>query len=272
MKRGWPILLISILWMSCSTSRHLIDEVVPDNKKTAEIIEQVYKNEFAPAYLSLKSNSSYKAGEESNSFKASIRLKKDSVIWMSVTAYGYEVMRVLARTDSIFLLNRPKKEFYAGTFEEVSTKMGVNLDFDIMQAIFLGNSVGFEEMKKVKRLNDEKYFVLTSLNKNQFKRVTEKDKTIKEGFGIAFTHWVNPATYRVERINFLDLETMKSANIYYEDFEEQGDFQIATEVRIEAEGPKPFLLKNEYSRISVEDEVLNFPFKIPSKYEPIKIL
>lgn len=251
--------------VGCGSTEGLKDSVKPDNRKTGQIIANVFEHEFEPEYLSFRGGTTIRKGEMTNSFKATIRMKRDSVIWISVTAYGYEAFRLLAREDSLFLINRTEKTYFEGDFDFLTNQTGVELDFGLLQSILLGNSIGFEEAEKVKRTNAKDFYMLSSLNRHQIKRVMEKDKEVRKFDEVVYSHWVDPETYRIAQLAALDLSRNKTVRFEYSEFESFEGKLLATQIDGYFEGSEPIHMKSEYSRVSIEDE-LSFPFKIPSKY------
>ncbi len=97
---------------------------------------------------------------------ADIRLKKDSIIWVSMrSATGIEGVRALITKDSILVINRLEKEYYAYRFEDLSEKFKFEFDFDMIQSIIVGNiPLNTKTKSKVKREKDH-FIVNGSISK-----------------------------------------------------------------------------------------------------------
>jgi hypothetical protein len=83
----------------------------------------------------------YEGKDQSNDFTASFRLKKDSVIWVSVTALGgmVSVARAYITPDSIRLINYLQKEVYLMPMSKASELLPATVDFAALQNLIVGN-------------------------------------------------------------------------------------------------------------------------------------
>ncbi|MDR1725462.1 MAG: DUF4292 domain-containing protein [Bacteroidales bacterium] len=73
-------------------------------------------------------------------FSGTLRLQKDSVIWVSVSSLGFEVARLLLREDSVFALNKLEKEVLIGDYKTFEKQFGLPLSFSIAQKALLDTS------------------------------------------------------------------------------------------------------------------------------------
>jgi len=112
------------------------------------LIDSLEKNEFQFNVLSAKASIKV-VDDKETSFKAHIRVKKDSAIWVSITPLlGIEMARVLITKDSVMFLNRIDKQYFVGTFDYINNKFGTDLDYQMLEAVIVGNSIEFEKEEK----------------------------------------------------------------------------------------------------------------------------
>ena len=72
-----------------------------------------------------------------------LRMRKDSLIWLSVTAsMGIEVARVKVSNDSVWILNRLEKTYLAEPMENVAQYLGIPLSLTLLQTLLLDNNEG----------------------------------------------------------------------------------------------------------------------------------
>ena len=83
------------------------------------------------------------------SFKTHLRIRKDSVIWMSITSIGIEAARVIITQDSVKLIDRLKKQYFLGDFKYINQLLGADLDYQMLEALLIGNSLDFNEKEKI---------------------------------------------------------------------------------------------------------------------------
>ena len=70
-----------------------------------------------------------------------IRMRKDSLIWLTVTAtMGVEVLRAKVSNDSVWLINRMEKTYLAEPLDSVSAQLGIPLSLPWVQTMLLNNN------------------------------------------------------------------------------------------------------------------------------------
>lgn len=259
--------LVALLFSSSCKQQRELRILKPDNRKTQQIIEKLDSNQFLPSYLSFKASAEFKAKETSNSFKAMVRLKQDSAIWISVSAFGYEAVRLLATKDSVLLINRTEKSFFKGNYDFLNSRLNTNLNYEALERIVLGNAIGLADSANIKRSNAQGYYLLSSLNKRKLRRLTENPEKTKLD-DVFYSNWIDPEYFRVAKMSILDVGNNQSATFTYTQFEPLGETQFARVMNVLLQSEEEVELQVEYSRLAVKDD-LSLPFTIPSKYEPM---
>ena len=70
-----------------------------------------------------------------------IRMRKDSLIWLTVTAtMGVEVLRAKVSNDSVWFINRMEKTYLAEPLDTVSAQLGIPLSLPWVQTMLLNNN------------------------------------------------------------------------------------------------------------------------------------
>ncbi|MDD3629706.1 MAG: DUF4292 domain-containing protein [Bacteroidales bacterium] len=128
------IIFFCILLSSCRVTKSnqiSIDESQNIKTDTFAIYkEPSFTNVFLKADCELISN------DNSTNFNANIIIKHDSVIWISGTAIaGIEAFRILCTIDSIKIIDRLNKEYYAFTYQDINSKMGICINFNLIEAL-----------------------------------------------------------------------------------------------------------------------------------------
>ena len=82
-------------------------------------------------------------GMEFNDLSGQLRIRHDSLIWLSVTAtMGVEVLRAKVSNDSVWLINRLEKTYLAEPLDTVSAQLGIPLSLPLLQTLLLDNNQG----------------------------------------------------------------------------------------------------------------------------------
>ena len=105
------LLAISLINTSCKTKKTITRANLREFTAT-RLIKEVEKNEFSFDYLQAKMNLKIETNDKSFGAKGQLRMKKDSIIWISVSLpLGLEVIRLKISQDSVYFLNRTEKTY-----------------------------------------------------------------------------------------------------------------------------------------------------------------
>ena len=124
--------------VSCKTPKQIPG--VPTIKKERELIERIEATTVQSEYTRIKASGKFEQGEESQNFKAEIRMKRDSIIWIELSdpLVGIKAARAFITPDSIAFVNKIQNEYFAGSFDYLNTKLGTRVDFELLQNLILG--------------------------------------------------------------------------------------------------------------------------------------
>ena len=193
------------------------------------------------------------AGNKKNA-AASIRIKKDSVIWFNLTGtLGVQGIRGLLTQDSVKMINRVDKEYWALDYNQLSEEFNFSIDFDLIQAMVLG------VMPKGKQENE-------SITENR------GDFVIHQSFGdIYIDNYVDKKTRRVTEVEILEGPTQNSLKLLYGDFRDvQGHpvpfSNFLSLVHNNEFGELETRVNIDHTSIEFTDKSMRFPFTIPKKY------
>jgi len=91
-------------------------------------------------YLVIKSKINFKTQGNSNNLVANIRIKKDSLIWLSITpGMGIEVVRAIITPDSVKIINRLDNKYDAYSISYIKQTLGIEMDYYNLQNLIVGD-------------------------------------------------------------------------------------------------------------------------------------
>jgi len=235
------------------------------------LIDSIEKNEFQFNVLSAKASIKV-IDDKETSFKAHIRVKKDSAIWVSITPLlGIEMARVLITKDSVMFLNRIDKQYFVGTFDYINNKFGTDLDYQMLEAVIVGNSIEFEKEEKDIITNVDKkkhaYYISTE-KKRKVRKEIKKDKNKLKELNQAIR--LSPETFKIIELILSTPKSDHSLVSKYSDFMELEDNSFPQKSDVTLISEKTVNILIDYSKVSIEKEDISFIFKIPAKYEPVQ--
>lgn len=241
------LILIITLSFSCSKKSRGVTWNFLDRDKL-----EVQQIDFD--YFSGKAKINYKDHETDVKAKANVRIKKDSVIWISFSAVGIQGARCLINKDSITILNLMKKEYYVFNYDSLSRQFNFDVNYDAIQAAALGNLL-VNRSRKDDVIKDDNFYVLQ-----------------QNSGSVEINNFINPKTMKLERVEMLENSSKNSAVIRYYDFHmvEEHAFPFSGIISLFYKGKAGTLntvIELEYSKAEIEDRELKFPFNIPKKYE-----
>jgi hypothetical protein len=241
-----------------------------DFKNGRALSQRMYENELDYTYATAKFNCELTIDGEEHSFNVSVRTRKDSVIWMSISKLGIDAARVLITKDTVkFTLGLTEKKYFIGDFSYINDKLNADLDFDMLQALLFGNSAEFyDEDEKLKPGRDKsncQYFLSTT-RKKHVKRIINGAEQPKES---TQTIWLDPNNFKIVMTVFDDVETKRKFNACYEDFRPVDKYLAPFKMLYNITAEKKIKAEIKYSRISI-NEPQRFPFSIPSSYDRIE--
>lgn len=258
MSRNFLVLLfgLGICFSACS-------------KKTLSFKDAAMAENFAVDnvdfdYLTASSKIRFSNDDKNLSATANIRLKKDSIIWVSVTpGFGIEAARGIITRDSVIFVNRMNKEYSAFNFRELSQEFNFNIDFNLLQSVILGNMpVPPDDDDLVKKESD--YFVVRQQNGP-----------------VTVSNFVDARSLKLERIIMLDRgkeevfgKTRTRNNelvLTYSNFQQLEDqvfpFENFATLNYQRNGEKRRTeIDIQHKKANISDEALRFPFSVPEKY------
>ncbi len=252
-------------------------------KNLPSLMKQIESNEFDTEWLSIKMNVAFKTEKMSDSFKMYVRLKKDSLMWISATYYKVEAMRLLISQDSVKLLDRREKKFYTGDFKVLNNRFDTDFNFETLQGLILGNGTSLIEGSKVKLATDNTHYMLSTVKKYKKvetvripeieseltrKKKNDEESVLPKSFNMQYRLYYNPETYRMEKLSVQETKNNQSFFVKYNEFEEVAGQAFPKELKLNLVTNVIRSMKINYLRVEAEKE-LNFSFKIPDKYEKV---
>ena len=226
---------------SCVTKNTTeVDFSIPP-KNAKELIAKVNSKNKSPEWLALKGKVRLMLEKDNEvSLGISIRVRKDSLIWASVTApFGIELFRAVITMDSIYYINRTNKTYFIKPITNISEILKTDIAFKEIQEIVTATPKIEKKEYSLNKTDDD--FLLTTQDYmytvSNFYRI-RKGVLIEEGNSLIYT---------------------------YSNFSFENDFPEQLEIIVKSSFQNAFNIKLNYSKV-VFDKQQQTPFKIPSSY------
>ena len=239
MNKNIFILIISILsFSSCDLLKKLNTEnnlLNISSLSEKELIKKINSKNISPEWISLNSKIKINKEGQETKINAQIRIKKDSVIWISVKApLGIEVFRTMITPDSIYYMSRMNKTYFVKNISHIKEVVKADVSFIKLQEILFASP-------NITVLNSDK----------------ENYEILKDIF-------------RVSKIDLQETEDKKVSIRYsnYKVFSELGGLYFPTKSFVDIKSEGMVTAEINYTKIKF-NKTSSISFIIPKSYVPI---
>lgn len=237
------IVLIGLGFSSCGLLKKDALEIENITSKN-NIITKVNELNISPNWLSINSKINIEKEGKNTVINANVRIKKDSVIWISLKApLGIELLRSMITPDSIYFMSRMDKTYFIKPISHLKEVVKTDINFfQFQQILFSSPDITNQELKL--SFNKEGKHVLSS-DKNTY--------TINKFFRIEKMSVSNQNSHQLT-INFNNHNYFDEAKSYY-----------PKNIDIKVNSIENFAASIDFSKI-VFNKKSSLSFKIPSSY------
>jgi hypothetical protein len=262
------LLSFFLILISCKTSRNTVK--VPLKEYGADyLFDRLKENELKFQWFSAKFNLDLIIDKKKTSVTGQVRMKKDSVIWITLSpALGIEMARLLITNDSVKFINRINKTYFTGDYTKVNTFLEANIDYDVFQTLLLGNDLTYYEDGKFRATYDSKEYHLVTAGRHKLKKYV-KTRDDEERIYIQ-NIFLDPETFKITQMKIKEVrKENKKLDAFYSDFQKVSGQLFPFHILYDLLAEKPIQVDLHYSKIEI-DLAQEFPFKISDKYNRIQ--
>ncbi|MCD8539933.1 MAG: DUF4292 domain-containing protein, partial [Leadbetterella sp.] len=198
--------------------------------------------------LRLRSEAGISSSEVSRKFPVTIHIRKDSMIWASVSL-GLELARAKITKDSLIFLDRFNRKAYIGTWDELGRASGFDLNFNLLQALLTGGMLFPPEEG-----DDIEPGSAVSL----IRQVRN---------GIPFESRIDNSVHKLFEVQGEDIKRGSKLELGFKRFVTQDEQLIPSVISMLLSGRKNARLEITHSRIEFLEQGLSFSFSIPGSYD-----
>lgn len=251
---GIAILFMALV-MSCKTTQNINTKTVDySNCKVAALSADDLMNHYDSItagyqWIKIKTNIKAQVKDESVELDASLRIRKDSLVYGSLSKAGITVAKFLATKDSIQLIDIFHKKQKKGSYNEIDSILGFHLPFEILENLFFGIPT---------HINDPlSYQPAVGTSSVNFKSSTTQLSQVN--------------SFSCDTINLISTLLSNDSNLIettYNNPEDINDVTLNKNITLTAKKGDNvvLLLELEITRVKFYDS-LKIPFDVPSDYE-----
>ena len=242
--------------MSTKDTSRIVASKSDSKTDSMRLIKEVYhtiqtnKISFSTFSAKVKVNFEGKDGKKSD-FNAFMRLKKDSVLWISINAaLGIEAFRIMVTPDSVKVLNKLEKVIQLRSVGYLQEVAKIPLRFAELQDLIVGNAP-YLDSNIVSYKNEQATISLVSI-------------------GELFKHFltVSKNDFRLQHSKLDDVDKVRArtCDITYGDYETKNGMVFSTFRKITVSEKSKLDIEMQFKQFDFNEQ-LNFPFSIPKNYK-----
>lgn len=254
MRKSLAVLIVFFSLFSCKSTKVGVGDIdyLPARVIVKKNREATFEQKRVSATMAIK----YKGKEDLPNISATLRIVKDSIIWVNFSKLGFPVAKLMITPDAVQFYEKINKTSFEGNFELISTLLGADFDFFKVQNIFLGESL----------LTLEKEHFDVNVQENLYGLLPRKRNQVLDIY-----YWINPQHFKIAKEEVRHASKRQNLTILYKDFDKineslfpKGFLITATDERRET------VIDVSYRNVEF-DVPLRFPFKIPVGYRNIEL-
>lgn len=251
MNKALLVLLLLVLFLGACKTTKLGGNGCAKTRKidTEALVDSAKAQQMEFKWFNAKAKVSYNDGKINQSVTANVRMQRDSVIWISITAImGYEAARIKITPDTFELINRLEKEYVKEPLSKIKNFIPVAADIRLLQDLLVGNYL-WSTNGKMKHKAEKCLYVL------------KEDNTDIEN-----TFWIEPERFTVAQMQTLEKLNDQTVNLTASDYQLQAEgYWFPSERNIVFTGKDTVNIEMKYGKVKW-NEPTSFPFN-PGKYE-----
>jgi len=249
MNNRLSLLLIGFFFLVTACSKKIVGPSV--NLGPAKPVLNIEEIDFD--YMHGKARMVLREANKEREVKANIRIRKDSVIWMTFSVIGLQGGKALINKDSITIVSNVDKEYYVFDYVELSKRYNFDINYDVIQAAMLGNLI-MKRKDEDQIVQESSFFIMK-----------------QQANSIVVDNYINAASMKVEKIEMKETDSNNSLVINYSNFQPMDSKLFPYNGTINLfykalSGSFNTTIIFEYNKAEVGDKELKFPFNIPKRY------
>jgi len=256
LKRIACFFLILVLLSSCKSVSKTVEKSTLKPLPISQLIANQKASDVMAKTVIAKIKVKYITVKKTQNITAKLRLQKDSVIWISLTAVGgIPVAKILIKPHHVKYYEKLNKTYFDGDFSLLNKWLKTDLDFHKIQNLLFAQPIYKIETKK---------FILGISENNYQLKAKKKINNTRP------VYWLYPNNFKLHKQAFYK-NKKESLTFIYDAFDNSTSYIYPNKIQIIAQSKRELVKINLTYRSLKFDLPLRFPFKIPKNYKLLEI-
>lgn len=250
---------------SCKTTRATLKKPLKE-EGFDYLYARMIENQISFDYLNAKFSIVYRKGKKKTDLRGQLRIRKDSLIWVSLSpALGIEAARISLTDDSVKFINRLNKTYLTGEYEILDSLIRTTIDYSIIESMIIGNDLTQYDVDKFKASIDGGMYRITIQKRTKIRKYMKKGEI--DSKVLVQNIWLDPENFKIRRIEIKELgDESKRLHVFYNTYQPIENQLFPANVIIEIIAENKISIDIDFGKTEL-NEPLNFPFRISKKYE-----
>lgn len=240
--------------MSCkSVKRGTTADLKP--RSSAWLLKKINQSKVDAKWLDAKAKIDFRSDEFSIVATTTIRMQKDSAIWMVGKKFGIEGIRALVTPDSVYVINRLTNEYQIEGISFLQEQFNLPMTFYDLQDILLGNAILLPDQSSLESSMDTSHYILKE----------------KSTLGMNKSYTFNGEGYYPEKMYFSEGAGQRTAQLEFGDHrpvEQTDNFSYFRALLFRSPETGTISLDIKFSRVELNTPK-SLSFEIPSHYTKV---
>jgi hypothetical protein len=261
----WVVIfgLVAFVLASCSKKTGVSGYEKLPRIKTNELAEKLDSlSQSDWVFLSTKINTKFSSREQKQSFKTSLKMRRDSLINATITFASIPIINAVISPDTLKVVNKKDKCFIIEDVNFLKKKFDLPFEFSQLEELLLGLPLAWDKNAKYHQLDDLNYYVLSSHKKRFLGRRDNKQEN-----DIMIRYFLTPHTFELAQVLVDSPEDTTSVRIQYFDRYSDAGFPLPQRTEILIFTPRDTIaVELKFLKPELEKEKSIF-LTIPENYE-----
>ncbi len=249
------VLFFPLFFLSCKAKKNMIDaNAIAKEMSARKVAKKHIAANFENKSLDSKLKVNFNNGKSKQSLSVQLKIKKDEVIYIRGTKL-ITIFKAKITPNSVSYYSPIAKNYFTGDFSMIKELLGVEINFEQLQNLFLGQSL--QNLKKEK--ND------VYIENNTYVLSPEKQNILYDIF-----YSINPSHFKLDQQSIVNDENKMRLDINYPKYNLVDDIVFPKKINIIAKNEKrTTYIDIEYKSIIFDSDIF-MSFKIPNAYKRLE--
>ncbi len=246
------LVLVCGMAISCRSAKAIATDGKVSSEITAkQLIRENTKQNANFKTLQARVKIGYTKDLDEQGYTVNLRMEKDKVIWINATL---GLARAMITPDEVSFYDKINDQYFKGDYRLLSNILGIELNFEKVQSLLLGESLF--------NLKEGKYIIDTS--ETSYILQPKEQSALLELFLL-----FNPSHFKMDSQQLMQPLKKRFLQVDYLAYQNVDQETLPKDIKIIAvEDNEEVIIAMEYKSVSI-NEAVRFPFKIPSGFKEI---